>query len=93
VPDAFADLSGHELHPLRQVPGERLGFVPGSFPQRRGVARVGVERHRTERNDREDEERDDEAKAQVHDVEQARALKPDTRRPTPSAIESASSAP
>jgi hypothetical protein len=51
VLDAFADLSGHELHPLRQIPGERLGFAPGSFPQRRDVAGVGVERHRAKRND------------------------------------------
>ena len=92
VLDAFADLGRHELHPLCQVSGERLGLVSGRFSQGRGVARVRVEGHGAQRNDRENEEGDDEAEAQVHD-EQARALRPDTSRPTPSAIESASSAP
>ena len=67
VLDALADLGRDQLHPLRQITGERLGFVAGGFPHGRGVADVGVERHGAERDDGQEEERDDEAEAKAQD--------------------------
>ena len=66
VLDAVAELSGHKLHALRQIAGERLRLVAGRLAQRTCVARVRVERDRSERHHRQQEEGDDEAEAKAH---------------------------